>query len=249
MEPLILAGAIGVTLLASFVKGAVGFAMPMIMISGLASFLPPETALAALILPTLFTNLAQAFRQGARAAAATTRAYWRLIAATCAMILVSAQLVLVLPGPVLLISLGIPIVAFALSQLLGWQFRFHPSNRARAEVATGLVGGFYGGFSGIWGPPTVALLSSLGVPREENLRVQGVVYLLGSVFLAAAHLWSGVLNAGTLPLSAALVLPSAIGLWAGFRAGDRMDAARFRRWTMVVLLITGLNLIRRALVS
>ncbi|MGC1487100.1 MAG: sulfite exporter TauE/SafE family protein, partial [Albidovulum sp.] len=37
-DPLILALAMTVTLVAGAVKGAVGFAMPMIMISGLASF-------------------------------------------------------------------------------------------------------------------------------------------------------------------------------------------------------------------
>ena len=49
--------AIAVTLFAGFVKGAVGFAMPMIMVSAFSSFLPPETALAGLILPTLISNV------------------------------------------------------------------------------------------------------------------------------------------------------------------------------------------------
>ena len=37
--------ATAVTLAAGFVKGVVGFAMPMIMISGLATLLPPDLAL------------------------------------------------------------------------------------------------------------------------------------------------------------------------------------------------------------
>ena len=45
--------AAAITLMAGFVKGAVGFAMPMIMISGLGSFMAPELALAGLIVPTL----------------------------------------------------------------------------------------------------------------------------------------------------------------------------------------------------
>jgi uncharacterized membrane protein YfcA len=36
-------------LLAGFVKGAVGFAMPMIMVSGLGTLLSPELAIATLI--------------------------------------------------------------------------------------------------------------------------------------------------------------------------------------------------------
>ena len=43
--------AMAVTFFAGFVKGAIGFAMPMIMIAAFTAFLPPETALAGLIMP------------------------------------------------------------------------------------------------------------------------------------------------------------------------------------------------------
>ncbi|SPH16612.1 hypothetical protein DEA8626_00122 [Defluviimonas aquaemixtae] len=243
----VLALAVAVTVFASIVKGAVGFAMPMIMISGLASFLPAEQALAALILPTLATNLAQALRQGWSAAIATAWEYRRLLITLCVVIALAAQAVPVMPQAVLLATLGLPIVAFALSQLAGWQLRFEAHNRARAEVVTGIVGGFFGGISGVWGPPTIALLISLDVEKRENVRVQGVVYMIGSAMLLAAHLGSGVANAETLPLSVFLSVPALAGLWFGFSIQDRLDARRFRRWTLIVLAISGLNLVRRAL--
>ena len=68
--------AVAVTLVASVVKGAVGFALPIIMVSGLALFLPAPVALAMLILPTLSGNLWQALRQG-RAAAWASRSCQR----------------------------------------------------------------------------------------------------------------------------------------------------------------------------
>jgi uncharacterized membrane protein YfcA len=246
-DPLMLTLAVAVTLFASVVKGAVGFAMPMIMISGLASFLPANEALAALIFPTLVTNLAQALRQGLRAACATSYEYRRLLVTLCVVILIAAQLVPWLPQAYLLMALGLPIVGFALSQLAGQQLRFDAHNRGRAEVLTGLIGGFFGGISGIWGPPTIALLISLGVDKRENVRVQGVVYLIGAVMLAIAHTSSGVLNADTLPLSLILTVPAMAGLFVGFAIQDRLDATRFRRWTLIVLAVTGLNLIRRAM--
>ena len=55
--------AFAVSLFAGFVKGALGFAMPLIMIAVLPSFMPVPTALAALILPVLVTNLHQSLRQ------------------------------------------------------------------------------------------------------------------------------------------------------------------------------------------
>lgn len=58
------AAALAITLFAGFVKGTVGFAMPLILVSAFAVFLPQELALAGLILPTLLANVSQAFRQG-----------------------------------------------------------------------------------------------------------------------------------------------------------------------------------------
>ena len=57
LGPDLLIAASAVAVVAGFVKGATGFAMPMIMISGLGSFLAPEVALAALAMPTLVSNV------------------------------------------------------------------------------------------------------------------------------------------------------------------------------------------------
>ena len=46
--------------------------------------------------------------------------------------------------------------------------------------------------------------------------------------------------------SLAMVPPALLGLWLGGRVFDRIDQVMFRRATLVVLLIAGLNLVRRA---
>ena len=53
-----------IAVLAGFVKGVVGFAMPLVFVSGLTTFMSAELALAGLILPTVITNGQQAMRQG-----------------------------------------------------------------------------------------------------------------------------------------------------------------------------------------
>ncbi len=239
--------AAAVTLFSGFVKGAVGFAMPMIMISAFGSFLPKETALALLILPTLATNIAQAFRQGWRAAWESVVIYRRHIAMVVIFLVVSAQFVTAIPQTVTHVLLGAPILAFALWQLAGRSLALRIEHRARAEVGLGIIGGLYGGISGVWGPPLIVYLLSIGAGKQETVRVQGVVFLIGAVALTGAHLASGVLNAQTLPLSALMVVPGALGLWVGFRMQDRLDPVRFRRWTLVLLALTGCNLLRRGL--
>ncbi len=230
--------------LAGTVKGLVGFAMPMIMVSGLGMFLSPELALAGLILPTLLANGIQALRHGVGAAFASVRRFRVYLGVGLIFLLASAQLVRVLPVPVLLLMIGVPVTGFALMQLLGLQWTLqNPSRRVEAAIAA--VAGFIGGLSGIWGPPTVAYLTALNTPKAEHLRVQGVIYGLGAVALLGAHIGSGVMRAETLPFSVALVVPSMLGMWLGGRLHDRIDQAGFRRATLVVLLIAGLNLLRR----
>jgi uncharacterized protein len=238
--------AVAVALLAGFVKGAIGFAMPLIMVSAFSSFLPPELALAGLILPTLATNLSQAFRQGLWPALASARKYYRYLISTVVFIVISAQFVHVLPQAALLLALGVLITAFVLYQLSGLQLSIAPTLRGPVEWVAGVLGGLYGGVSGIWGPPLIVYLLAINSEKQETIRVQGVVFLIGAVVLTSAHLQSGVLNASTLPFSAVLVLPAALGLSLGYAVQDRLDQQRFRRWTQILLLFTGLNLLRRA---
>ena len=237
---------VAVTGFAGFVKGAVGFAMPMIMMSAFGSFLPGETALALLIMPTVVTNIAQAFRQGWGAAWASVGKYRLHVGMLMLFIPISAQFVRMIPQNLMYGLLGVPILAFAVLQLAGRSLAISIHHRSRAEAGLGVIGGLYGGISGIWGPPLLVLLLSTGASKEETVRVQGVVFLIGAIMLLGAHLTSGVLNAQTLPLSLLMVLPAAAGMWLGFRLHDRLDPLRFRRWTLILLALTGLNLIRRA---
>lgn len=239
--------AVMVTLFAGFVKGTVGFAMPMIMISGLSSILPPETALAGLILPTLLTNLYQALRGGIGPAFASVRKYRRFLAATLVFIVISAQFATYIPQQVFLLLLGVPITLYAALQLRGISLVISIAHRFRAEWMLGVIAGLYGGVSGVWGPPLIVLLMSTSVPRPEMMRVQGVVFMLGSVILLGAHLQSGVMTGPNFTFSMLLVVPALLGMAMGYRISEKLDQVRFRRWAQILLVLSGLNLIRRAL--
>ncbi|MFZ5963983.1 sulfite exporter TauE/SafE family protein [Thalassococcus sp. BH17M4-6] len=237
---------LAIALLAGIVKGVVGFAMPMIMISGMGSFIAPELALAGLILPTLVTNGMQALRQGTSAALGSVRRFRVFLGVGLVMLLIAAQLVTLLPVPVMLALIGGPVAGFASLQLLGWRGELPGGPSLKLEIGIGAFAGFIGGLSGVWGPPVVAYLTALGTEKREQMRVQGVIYGLGAVALTLAHLGSGVLNATSVWLSLVLIPPAVGGMWIGNRIQDRIDQTVFRKATLIVLLVAGLNLLRRA---
>ncbi|WP_407494600.1 sulfite exporter TauE/SafE family protein [Pseudooceanicola sp. MF1-13] len=240
---------LSVGFLAGVVKGMVGFAMPMIMISGMGSFVSPELALAGLILPTLATNGWQAMRQGPAEAWASAKKFKVFLGIGFIALVISAQMVRVIPANVMLLMIGLPIVIFAVTQLMGKQLTLGANPARWIEVAVATFAGFIGGFSGVWGPPTVAYLTALGTPKKEHVRVQGVIYGLGALALFGAHIASGVVRAETIPFALALLPPALLGMAVGFAVQDRIDQAAFRRATLVVLLVAGGNLVRRGLMG
>ena len=160
MDPAAFWAAMAVTLFAGFVKGAVGFAMPLIMISAFSGFLTPHQALAGLILPTLVTNLSQAFRQGIMPAMQSAKDYRLFLRAMIVCIALSGFGMSLLPTEVLFLALGVPITAYAAWQLAGRSLTFRVEHRPAAELTLGAIGGLYGGFSGVWGPPMLVFLLS-----------------------------------------------------------------------------------------
>ncbi|WP_050605208.1 sulfite exporter TauE/SafE family protein [Ruegeria sp. 6PALISEP08] len=248
LSPQDLMFAMAVAFAAGWIKGIVGFAMPMVMVSGLNSFLTPELTLAGLILPTLVTNGLQALRGGAAAAYSSILSFRVFLIVGGLMLVLSAQLVTMMPGSVSLLLIGGMVSVFCLFQVLGVRLVLNQPS-VRIEAAIGGVAGFAGGMSGVWGPPTVAYLMALNTPKKEQIRIQGVIYGLGAVLLLAAHLGSGILRAETLPFSAILILPALAGMWVGTKLQDRIDQASFRKATLFVLLVAGLNLLRRGLMG
>lgn len=239
--------AFAVMLFAGFTKGAVGFGLPMICISGIGSVLPAEIAIAALILPGLTTNLWQSLRDGLGPAWASLKQYWRLNLVLLVSIYAFAQLVVIISETALFIILGVGITLFVSLQIVGWIPHIPARLSQKVQAPIGLVAGFFGGLSGVWGPPILLYLLSQKTPKTEMIRIQGISFLVGAIVLTGAHLQSGLLNETTTPLSAWMMIPAMAGMAVGFKVQDRMDQAKFRKATLIVLLFAGLNLLRRGL--
>ncbi|SCZ70445.1 hypothetical protein SAMN04488118_110129 [Epibacterium ulvae] len=248
MTPLQLLAGFCVAVVAGTVKGTVGFGMPMILISGLSIFVAPDIALAWLILPTLATNGFQALHEGVGAAWRSMKRFRLYLSVGGICLIGSAQLVTLMPQHIMLLIIGVPVMGFALMQLVGREIKLQRASW-RAECAVASIAGFSGGISGVWGPPTVAYLTALGTEKREQMRAQGVIYGLGSIALLGAHIGSGVVRQETLPMSCLMIAPSLLGMWLGNKLQSRIDQAMFKKATLVVLLVVSANLVRRGLLG
>ncbi|QIK41705.1 sulfite exporter TauE/SafE family protein [Pontivivens nitratireducens] len=241
--------AMSIMFFAGFVKGAVGFALPMLAVSGIGSMLPAPVAVAAVMLPAMLTNVWQAFRDGPRAA---WDSFWAfrlyVLLIICVMGLV-APLVSILSTEVLFVILGLGVTFFAIVQLAGWRPGPVIGASRIAAVISGVLAGIFGGLAAVTGPPVVLYLLAREVPKVEMVRVQGVIFLLGLLVVISVHGSTGVLNATTLPLSVMLIAPAFGGMAVGLLVQDRLEQETFRKVTLLVLIVAGLNLLRRGLLG
>ncbi|KTF35818.1 sulfite exporter TauE/SafE family protein [Xanthomonas vesicatoria] len=233
-----------VFLLAGGVKGVAGMGLPTVAMGLLGLWLPPSQAAALLVLPSLVTNLQQAWGP---APAALLRRLWPVLALVVAGTWLSAGVMIGGNPRFLRAALGVLLVAYALLGLARRQWTLPPRHERWTSPLTGLVGGLLNGATGVLVIPVVPYLSALSLPRELLIRALAACFGTATLALAIALVWHGgvPLSAG-LPSLLALV-PTAVGVWAGTRVRRRISAELFRRVFFGTLLLLGLQACWQAL--
>ena len=243
-DPILLIIIIIIALLAGIVKGIVGFALPMILITGLSIFIPIEQALASLILPTIFTNFIQSFTVSKSSFYKTIIDYKIFLFFSSIFLIISSQIYTLFSTELIMGLIGIILFTYTNSQILGFELKFKNNNFL--TVIMGSLNGFLGGISGIWGPLTVSYLISLKIEKNEQIKVQGIMYSFGSILLLFGHLYSGIFNLYTFSLSLSLVPLSIVGLFIGSIIRNKINQTTFKTLTLIMILIASINLIRKA---
>ena len=229
-----------------FVKGAIGFALPLVAVTGAASVMPAAAAVATAILPILVSNLLQVRRDGLGPMRETMRRFWPMNLMLVLLLCLSAPLLPEVDERTFFLVLGASVGSFSALQLIGWRPEVAPEMELGVGLGVGALSGVFAGLTGIWGPPLILYLVALRLPKLEQIRAAAFSFLCGSLTLAPAHLFTGVLNAQTGMLSALAIIPTLLGMAAGQAIQDRLNVELFRRLTLTVLFLSALNLLRRA---
>jgi len=141
LAPLTLALCFAVALLAGVVKGATGFAMPLIMVSGISSLTNPKLAIAGMLISVVLSNGVQTFRKGVAPALLVAREFWRYLLMVCVAIFLAAQLVPYLPNQLFFLILGVPVVGLSLVQLFGLRPSIPAQHPITMELLMGALSG------------------------------------------------------------------------------------------------------------
>lgn len=236
----------GIFLFAGTVKGMVGIGLPTAAVGMMSQVIDPRAAISLVVLPSLLSNAWQILRAGGFVGA--LRRYAAFLICLCGLILmVSMTLTARIATDALILVLGCVIVVFsALS--LAWSPPMLSAKYDRAgQVVAGSVAGALGGLTAIWAPPMIIFLTARRADKDEFVRATGVMIFIGTIPLLFGFWQSGMLRPPDLLTGLFLTIPALLGFQIGERLRRFLDTEKFRTAVLVIFLLLGFNLIRRAL--
>ncbi len=227
----------GVFFVAGTVKGVIGLGLPTVSLALLTLAFDLPTAMALLLLPSLFTNLWQA--HAGTNPLPLLRRLWPFLLPACLAVALGGLALTRIQLEILTALLGALLVAYAAANLGGWRLRLRPADESWAGPLAGFVNGVLTGMTGSFVVPGVLYLQALGLPRASLLQAMGILFTLSTLALGFTLQGSRLLTFELGALSALGLVPALAGMAVGRAVGRRLSEALFRRVFFGGLLLLG----------
>ena len=243
-DPTIIIIIILAVLAGGLVKGTLGFGMPMVALPIIAFIIPPTTAMILLCAPIFLTNFLQIkFREG-------VSSYRFLPMFLCLIIglIIGARLILEIDVNTITQIIAVSIIFAALVNCFG--IKIKNINKNHENTITSLIGfgsGILGGLSTFYGPPMLAYLVAVDLPKEKFVRTVSTMYFIGSFPLYGSLIYYGFATKEDLIFSLILIIPAFIAQQVGTKIRDKFNQKQFRICILITLIILGFSLLIKTL--
>ncbi len=228
-------------LLAGGVKGVIGLGLPTVSLGVLTAAIDLTTAMALLVVPSFVTNLAQAV-MGGNGRAILLRIWPFLLMATVT-VWIGATALTRMDLDLLSALLGGLLVIYATLSLSGIRPAIPAQREIWAGPLFGTANGILTGMTGSFVVPGVLYLQAIGLSRDMLVQAMGMLFTVSTVALALALQGNDLLTPKLGLISAAAVIPAAIGMLAGQRIRRGLSEARFRRVFFIGIWALGVYII------
>jgi uncharacterized membrane protein YfcA len=236
LDPILIAIAF-VFMLAGFVKGVIGMALPTIVIGLLATSMSTAHAIAIVIVPAILTNIWQTF--SGPYLGDILRRLWPLLLCTCLGVWSGTGF---LSGPYAsygTILLGLLLVVYSIIGLTHFRFHVPKGKETWIGVICGYLSGLIAAATGMQAIPTMPYLQAIGMERDEFIQALGVFFTTSTVAMLFNLSSSGLLTREVALPSALGLVTALIGMYLGQLLRQRLPAETFRRCFLISMIVLG----------
>ncbi len=225
------------------VKGTLGVGLPLVTVPILSLAIPVPLAISLVIVPVLASNIWQAADSGISISGA--KRFASLSVALMVTTLLTVPLTLAMPERVLNAMVAAAVILAVVLMSIRVKVAISERQERIASPVIGAVSGVMGGVSSLTGPIIISYVMALKLSREEFVGTMSVIYLAGAISLYGSFIAYGRLGLTELLLSAAAMIPVALGLAMGRALRGRLNEAWFRRVLLIFLCVIAVALLFR----
>ena len=219
-------------LLAGIIKGAAGLGLPTAAMGLMTITIAPRMAIALLIFPLIFTNAWQIYRSGN--IYPTFKKYFTFIFMLIIFVWLTVNKTTEVSDNILIGFLGASVLLFVIANIFKNAPFIPIQHDQKAQIISGFFAGVMGGLTSVWAPPLAIYLAARRIPKEEFVRVSGLIFFIGSIPLLLAYLAQGHLNKELSIFSMFLLLPTFVGFWLGEKIRNKMSEIVFKKFILVL---------------
>ncbi len=227
------------------IKGTIGFGMPMVALPLIAFAVPVTTAMILLCAPIFLTNFLQIkFKQGV-----SSYRFLPMFLFLVVGLIIGARLILEINLNTITQIIAILIIFAAIINCFGFKIN-NDINKKNEIIITSFIGfgsGILGGLSTVYGPPMLAYLVAVDLPKEKFVRTVSTMYFIGSFPLYGSLIYYGFATKQDLIMSLSLIIPALIAQQIGTRVRDKINQKQFRNCILVTLVILGIMLFAKTI--
>ena len=235
---------IGLTFVAAgFVKGVVGIGLPTVAMGALSLVMPPASAAAVLVVPSLVTNLWQLL--SGPAFGVLLRRLATMMLGLCVGTILGISVLTGQSASLAGAALGAVLAIYGAIGLAAPHLRVPTNAEPWLSPVIGLVTGLVTGATGVFVIPAVPYLNSLGLSKEELIQALGLSFTVSTLALAVALALSGHFQLAAAGNSLLAVVPALAGMFIGQRLRGKLQPEAFRRWFFIGLVVLGIYMIAR----
>lgn len=247
LQPAILLPALAVSVLAGLLKGSIGFGFPLVSVPLLAMLIGTRQAVVVVVLPLLVANVLLVIQRREILGGIVSRVV-PIVAPLVPASAIGALLLSRLNSATLSVVVGGLIVALALlSSVERLRVEVTPRTERVVSPLVGAFAGLVGGSTSIPGPLLAMYLISLGLAKAPFVYAISVLFVSNGITQVASYARLGLYADGTLWLSLALTPAALLGQAMGFRLQRLLHPEAFRIVVLVVVVVSGSNLVLRGL--
>ena len=228
---------------ASFLKGLTGLGFSTLCLGFLATFIDIRLAIPLVFLPSLSSNIFVMVDAGHFKDA--LKRFWILFLTALPGLLLGVWFLKNSTHDSPKAILGIVMCCYGLWGIKNRPFKLSSKAENRLKGPVGFISGMVNGATGSQIMPIMPYLLSLDMPRNLFIQTINLSFTINTLIMASCLGKLGLLSLPTIGISAAGIIPVAVGIFLGSELRKKISEERYRYIVFIFLILLGVNLLIR----